>query len=260
MINVTLDATPAGQGLTVSLDGGPSFATPHTYQLIQGSLHTVATTATQNGATGVRYIWQTWSDGGTISHSLNAPSIDTTYTAGFKTQYLLTTASANPTGGGISPSTNYVDAGPVQVTATPNAGYAFSKFTGDLTGSLTPQSLMMNGPKTVTANFVQIVSGQQATIVQSGLGRNRATGLWASTLTVTNTGAVNLSGSLQVVLTSLTVGVTLVNNTGTYNASPYITVSTGPLAPGASASVTLLFSNPSNGFINFTPLAYGGGF
>jgi hypothetical protein len=39
------------------------------------------------------------------------------------------------------------------VSATANGGYAFSGFTGNLSGTTTPQSLTMNAPASVTANF-----------------------------------------------------------------------------------------------------------
>ena len=42
----------------------------------------------------------------------------------------------------------------VQVTAAANPGYEFSNFSGALSGTVNPQSVTMNGPKAVTANFV----------------------------------------------------------------------------------------------------------
>jgi hypothetical protein len=96
-------------------------------------------------------------------------------------------------------------------------------------------------------------------VTQAGFARNHATGLWVSTVTVKNTSGSSIAGPLQVLLTNLTAGVTMTNNTGTYSGSPYITVSAGSLAPGASASVSIQFTNPSNGFIGFTPVTYSGG-
>ena len=100
----------------------------------------------------------------------------------------------------------------------------------------------------------------QVSMVTSGLGRNRATGLWSETLTVTNTTASAINGPVQVVLSALSANATMVNNTGTRNGSPHITVSAGTIAPGASVNVTLTFANPTNGFINFTPIAFSGTF
>jgi len=102
------------------------------------------------------------------------------------------------------------------------------------------------------------VSGQ-VSVTQTGFGRNRATGVWTATMTVKNTSGVELPGPIQVVLTKLSSNATMVNKTGVVNGDPYITVSAETLAAGASASVSIQFMNPSNGFINFTPVTYSGG-
>jgi endoglucanase len=50
----------------------------------------------------------------------------------------------------------YVDGEPVLLTANPNAGYVFTGWSGALTGTNNPATLVMDGPKTVTANFVAL--------------------------------------------------------------------------------------------------------
>jgi uncharacterized repeat protein (TIGR02543 family) len=42
----------------------------------------------------------------------------------------------------------------VQLTATATAGYAFDRWSGDLTGSSNPATITMDGDKAVTAHFV----------------------------------------------------------------------------------------------------------
>jgi len=87
-------------------------------------------------------------------------------------------------------------------------------------------------------------------------------------MTITNNGPA-LTGNVDVALTNiiagvadtaaiaqntgLTTGVTLINATGQNNGSPMIQVSTTGLANGASITVPLNFSNPTNGQLNFTP-------
>ena len=110
---------------------------------------------------------------------------------------------------------------------------------------------MASDPTTI--NPIVVVS-PQVSVTQTGFVRNRATGIWSATMTVTNTGGSAIAAPIQVVLNNLTAGVTMTNNTGLRNGSPYITVvSSGSLAPGASVSVVIQFSNPGNGFIGFTP-------
>jgi hypothetical protein len=103
-----------------------------------------------------------------ISHSVTAPGTNTTYTANFQTQYLLTTL-ANPVAGGTVSGTGYYVAGATAaVTATPASQYAFSSFTGTTSApTVNPGSVVMNAPTTVTANFVNAtltVSREQAVV------------------------------------------------------------------------------------------------
>ncbi|GEM_PF-2922655 len=68
-------------------------------------------------------------------------------------QYTLTVLA---TDGGVSRSpdqTTYDSSTSVQLTATPALGFHFLNWTGDLTGSENPATIVMNGNKTVTANF-----------------------------------------------------------------------------------------------------------
>lgn len=86
---------------------------------------------------------------GSPSISSSAPSV----TAGYNTEYYLTTSSSS--GGTVSPSSAwYASGSSVTLTATPNSGYVFSSWSGDASGSTNPVTITMNGPKTVTANFV----------------------------------------------------------------------------------------------------------
>src|SRR5260370_26196154 len=79
-----------------------------------------------------------------------------------------------------------------------------------------------------------------------------------STLTVTNTGGSMISGPISVGLVGLTPGVTLNNSNGTFNGAPFITVTGNTMNPGDSANVLMLFSNPSNLRIIFSPTTYSG--
>jgi uncharacterized repeat protein (TIGR02543 family) len=100
-------------------------------------------------------VWNSWSGGGAISHSI-APTKNTTYTANFATQYSLTMNAGS--GGKVSPSSVWRNSGAIiSITATPSNGYSFSGWTGTGTGSYSgtnnPASITMNGPVTETAAF-----------------------------------------------------------------------------------------------------------
>jgi hypothetical protein len=146
---------------------------------------------------------------------------------------------------------------------TSASGTISAAFTANTLGgpayNVTLASAGVNSPPSFTLKNTGINVSSSVSVTQGGFGRNRATGLWSATMPVTNTSGSTISGPVQVVLTNLTPGVTMTNNTGTFNGSPFITVSAGALAPGAAASVTIQFSNPSNGFISYTPVTYSGG-
>jgi Tol biopolymer transport system component len=152
-IPITIDTNPAG--LQITIDSVTSVA-PQFFDWVPGSSHTIATNSPE-GAGGTRNIFASWSDAGAISHSV-APTAATTFTANFKTQYLLTTGVSPGASGSItaSPSSGdgFYDSGAsVQLTATPIAGFTFAGFSGALAGVTNPQFVLMNAPKTVIANF-----------------------------------------------------------------------------------------------------------
>ena len=153
-VSIVITSVPAGLKMTVD---GTSYATPHTFSWVPGASHTLSAPSPQG--TGTRYVFANWSDGGADSHSITVPAAAATFTASFTTQYLLTT-NVSRSGSGtitVSPASadGYYNAGAsVQITATALAGYRFSKFTGSLTGTTNPQSLVMSAPHSVTADFV----------------------------------------------------------------------------------------------------------
>jgi hypothetical protein len=164
-VSTTVTTSPSGLAITVD---GANYAAPQTFQWVAGTSHTIAVASPIAGTTGTQYVFSNWSDSGALSHSITIASAATTYTASFTTQYQLTTTASPSAGGGVSPASEWVTAGTVvPVSATANSGYQFTGFSGNLTGTTTPQNLTMSGPENVTANFVAQVS---ATVTTSPSG------------------------------------------------------------------------------------------
>ena len=157
-IQVTVQTNPTG--LTFSVDGTP-YTTTQAFFWAPGSSHTIATTLPQSGGVSTRYIWNSWSGGGTISHSV-APTKNTTYTAKFSKQYFLTMNAQK--GGAVTPQSGWKPSGTtvsITATSTNNASvsYTFSGWTGSGNGSYSgtnnPASITMSGPIIETAAFTQ---------------------------------------------------------------------------------------------------------
>ncbi|MCC6536131.1 MAG: Ig-like domain repeat protein [Bryobacterales bacterium] len=262
-IGLTIASSPAGR--TLLFDGAP-FTAPQTFQVTPGSSHTIATTTPQAGPTGTRFAFNNWSDLGAISHIVTAPAADASITASFDTQFQLTT-SGSPSGGGtITPATGFFNAGaPVLVTAAANAGFTFSGFSGGLSGSTNPQTITMNAPAAVVANFAEGVPvapnlTAQVTVTRGAPAFNRATGRFTQTVTVSNPGAAIANPAF--VLDSLPAGVALFQSAGVTLAtvpagSPYKEI--GSIGGGAAVTFTLEFTRTGTAAITYAPRLLGAG-
>jgi glucose/arabinose dehydrogenase len=77
--NMTFATNPAG--LRIALDG-QNRMTPFTVTGVVGIKRAIAAPSPQT-LNGLSYVFQSWSDGGAISHEISTPSVNTTYTANF---------------------------------------------------------------------------------------------------------------------------------------------------------------------------------
>jgi predicted extracellular nuclease len=103
------------------------------------------------------------------------------------------------------------------------------------------------------------VSGS-VSVAKSGLALNRSTGKYTGTVSFTNTSGAVINGPLQFRLDGLTAGVTLDNATGTQGGAPYVTLASGSIAPGATVTVAVTFTNPSKALIAYTAKLISGTF
>lgn len=71
--------------------------------------------------------------------------------------YTLSTVALPAQGGTVSPATGpHAQNANVQITATPNSGWQFVRWEGDVTGTTNPASVTMNSDKAVVAVFEQV--------------------------------------------------------------------------------------------------------
>lgn len=151
IVSITFTTNPTGRKITVD---GTTYTAPKSIDLVANSQHTISVSSPQSGTTGTQYVYSSWSDGGSRSHTITIPSSNATYTANFTTQYSLT-VSSNPTNWGTTnPSgQSWRNSGIVSITAAPYTNYTFSNWSGDASGTSDTINVSMNAPKNITANF-----------------------------------------------------------------------------------------------------------
>ncbi|HTQ30832.1 MAG TPA: alkaline phosphatase family protein, partial [Opitutaceae bacterium] len=94
-------------------------------------------------------------------------------------------------------------------------------------------------------------------IARGGFTVNRRTSTITQPVTLTNQGNSAIAGPIQLVLDNLSANTALTNAAGaTANnapaGSPYVTATSGSLAPGGSVTVTLQFHIPASGGITYS--------
>jgi uncharacterized repeat protein (TIGR02543 family) len=165
------------------------------------------------------------------------------------TNYTVSTA-ANPVGGGtvsLNPSGgSYASGTSVQVTATPAVGYTFSNFTGDVTGATNPATLIVNGNKSVTANFTASLCTLTINVVGSGTvtpasGSSYVCGTQVQVTATPNSG--NSFGQFSGALTGATNPQTITLNTSASVTATFV----------AGTTCTLGTSVTGSGSINVSP-------
>ncbi len=82
-VNITLQTSPPG--LLVKFDNDAYTPGPITESLAVSSTHTIAAQSPQPGSGTTLNIFQFWSDGQALSHTISVPATDTTYLATFQT-------------------------------------------------------------------------------------------------------------------------------------------------------------------------------
>ena len=152
--------TTEPEGLRMLVDGQP-YTSPHDFEWVNGSNHIIAIdSTTQYDGELTQYLFQAWSDEGATEHEITVGSVPI-YTARFNTKYYLSTAVSPLNGGSMTPAPpgGWYDMDvnvSVNATADTLTGYRFSGWSGSLTGKARPDTVIMDGPKSVTAEFSKV--------------------------------------------------------------------------------------------------------
>jgi len=227
---VLLTSSPAAGGTT---DGEGAYA--------------AGTSVTITSVANTGYTFTNWTDlasGAVVSASPNytfALSANRSLVANFLLNtYTLTVNAVNGTVSKAPDQTRYNHGSNVVLTATPAAGYVFSSWSGDATGTTNPLTVSMTSNKNITANFTAIPVNSFTLTVNAVNGSvakvaNQPTYTSGSTVVLTATPAAGYtfsswSGDATGSVNPLTV---------TMNANKNITANFTPLAPVGPTAVNL---------------------
>lgn len=143
-VTITTSSAPANGGTTSGAGG-----------------YAIGANITVTATPSAGFAFTNWTDGGTVvsassSYSF-AASANRALVANFVTAIAVSTSSNPAAGGTTSGGGNYANGASVTVTATPNAGYAFTNWTEGATVVSTSPSFTFTvaAPRTLTANFAQ---------------------------------------------------------------------------------------------------------
>ncbi len=208
--------------LTVSGTNGTVAKNPDQARYNHGS--TVVLTATP--APG--YIFSSWSGDATGTTNPLTVTMDgnKTIVANFTqipvNMFTLNVTAVNGSVLKVPNQATYSSGSTVVLTATPAAGYTFSSWSGDATGSINPLTVTMNANKNITANFVPN-AGVGPAAVNLGTAGDFAI---LSKTGISTTGVTNITGDIgvsPVAATAMTGFGLIMHSSGTYSTTPIVT-------------------------------------
>ena len=147
-----------GLSLDVVANNGSVLKNPNLLTYSNGA--TVVLTATPNSG----YIFTSWSGDatGSVSPLTVTMNSNKNITANFALIGSSLSLDVVANNGSVLKNPDlltYANGATVVLTATPNSGYIFTSWSGDVTGSVSPLTVTMNANKNITANFAIIGSG-----------------------------------------------------------------------------------------------------
>jgi hypothetical protein len=244
-VPVTFTTSPAG--LSYVLDGNVLTGT-QTLDLLPGSPHTLTSVSQVNGAGNIRYNPAAWDSGVTSGTYVVPPAGPAGPVTGTfaPLQYLLI-VNPSPAGAGTAADNHGATVGSgglwydansaLNLTASANSGYVFSQFSfalttspADVTTSSNPMPLLIDGPKTVVANFTPLAPA----LAMNVTGKSIAGGHSTWTVRATNNGP---GPALGAQITGVTISGGTVDTT--------FPLDLGTITSGSSVTGTFTFTIPS---------------
>jgi len=175
-----IEETPTQYTLTTATVGSGSVALSPS-----GGIYNEGTVVTLSATADSGWVFSSWS--GDLTGSTNPETITmnagktvtATFTEVTPTQYTLTVTTVGNGSVTLNPAGGTYDEGTVvTLTATADSGWAFSSWSGDLTGSTNSETITMDADKTVTATFIKVYTLAVTTVGQGSVTLNPAGGTY----------------------------------------------------------------------------------
>ncbi len=163
IVQLSLSTTLTGASVTATVNG-VSYTLPAIVAVPANLPAVVTMTSPQAGASGVRYAFASWSDGGAVSHTIT-PTGNVTLSASFTTQFQLTTSVHPVNAGTVTPGNWYNAGATTTLTAAANPGFVFRLFINASAGANNPLQVTLNGPMNVIANFSTTLPALSAAVM-----------------------------------------------------------------------------------------------
>jgi Astacin (Peptidase family M12A)/Abnormal spindle-like microcephaly-assoc'd, ASPM-SPD-2-Hydin len=251
-----------------------NFALPYDSSWTPSSAHTLSTYSPQYPwSSNTRFDFLSWSDGGAETDTITLPSSGSaTYTANLQPQYYVTDYVNESCAGsvGVSPSSPtgdgfYPTGDTLTFTETPSAGWTFTEWLYDLSGSASQQNLTVSDEVLVVADYSTTSTPLQLTSISPPTATAGSAGF---TLTINGAGfttstAAYIGGSYRAATyvspTQITVPI-LASDIGSAGA---FQVAVGNFPSGASCAAYVpttfyvLLSSGGTASVNEKTLAFG---
>lgn len=236
-VKVTISSNAPGTEVTVA---GRPHLLPATLDLAPGTQYRIVAPGLVQETANIRWAFQAWNVAGSNVIDFT-PTVATDLTVRYQKQVKLT-VTASPAGGGSATGDGwYVEGFPVDILATPAAGFLFNGFSGAFTSAANPSTYTVTAPASVVANFGPAASPA----LFAATTFPRSDGLQPSQrivpITVRNIGQGLAAGARITGIANIAV----VAGNGSVSLVSALPVDYGDIAPGGLATQSLLFHWPS---------------
>jgi len=153
--------------IVYNLNGGTNGSNPATYNVTTSTI-TLAAPTKPGFVFGGWYAASDFSGSAVTTIAQGSTGDKTLYAKWTIKQYTITMTATNGTVGYLPNTASFDSNTTVQMTATPNTGYHFTGWSGDITGTTNPGSVVMNSNKTITATFA--INTYQLTVATTAGG------------------------------------------------------------------------------------------